>query len=155
MASSSSRVVPCHDTGNTGQQDDDTGQPCGMFMKDCAKIDLQTGGDKVLKYFAEETGGRAIFNANRLETDLEKISGDLGNYYSLGFLGTDGSIFFVNVMTVDFFLFTAAFAYILGDDMRRRNMPMSPLFWFYVLVPVLGATTYLAMRPALSPVARD
>lgn len=37
--------MPCHDTGNTGQQDDDTGQPCGMFMKDCAKIDLQTGGD--------------------------------------------------------------------------------------------------------------
>lgn len=62
------------------------------------------------------------------------------------------SIFFVNVMTVDFFLFSAAFAAILGDDMRRRNLPMGGLFWFYVLVPVLGATAYLAVRPAL-PVA--
>lgn len=57
--------------------------------------------------------------------------------------------FFVNVMTVDFFLFTLAFAMILRDDMRRRNMAFKPYTWLYALVPVLGATAYLTVRPRL------
>ena len=57
--------------------------------------------------------------------------------------------FFVNVMTVDFFLFTIAFALILADDMRRREMPINSAFWLYALIPVLGATTYLLLRPPL------
>lgn len=66
-----------------------------------------------------------------------------------GYRASWADIFFVNVMTTDFFLFTAAFAFILADDMRRRNMPVTALFWLYALVPVLGATTYLAIRPPL------
>jgi hypothetical protein len=58
--------------------------------------------------------------------------------------------FFVNVMTVDFFLFTLAFAVILPDDVRRRNMEMKPYTWLYALVPVLGATAYLAIRKPLA-----
>ena len=57
--------------------------------------------------------------------------------------------FFVNVMTVDFFLFTIAFALILADDMRRREMPINRYFWLYALMPVLGATIYLLLRPPL------
>ena len=57
--------------------------------------------------------------------------------------------YLVNVMTVDFFLFTIAFALILTDDMRRRDMPMDGLFWLYALVPVLGAATYLTVRAPL------
>ena len=57
--------------------------------------------------------------------------------------------FFVNVMTVDFFLFTLAFTMILRDDMRRRNMAVKPYTWLYALVPVLGATAYLTVRPRL------
>ncbi len=60
--------------------------------------------------------------------------------------------FFVNVMTVDFFLFTLAFAVILPDDMRRRDRAMKPYHWFFVLVPVLGATVYLVLRPRLPEV---
>ena len=58
--------------------------------------------------------------------------------------------YIVNVMTIDFFLFAIAFAAVLGDDMRRRNMKIDSLFWLYVLVPVLGAVTYLAVRPPLA-----
>jgi len=58
--------------------------------------------------------------------------------------------YFVNVMTIDFFLFAIAFAAVLADDMRRRNMKMVGLFWLYALIPVLGAVTYLAVRPALA-----
>ncbi|ARN74021.1 hypothetical protein [Oceanicoccus sagamiensis] len=57
--------------------------------------------------------------------------------------------FFVNVMTIDFFLFAFAFAAILADDMRRRQMPVNGLFWLYVMVPVLGATCYLMVRKPL------
>ena len=58
--------------------------------------------------------------------------------------------YFVNVMTIDFFLFAIAFAAVLADDMRRRNMKIVGLFWLYALIPVLGAVTYLAVRPALA-----
>lgn len=58
--------------------------------------------------------------------------------------------YFVNVMTVDFFLFAIAFWAVLADDMRRRNMKVDGLFWLYVLVPVLGAVTYLVARPPLA-----
>ena len=58
--------------------------------------------------------------------------------------------YFVNVMTIDFFLFAIAFAAVLADDMRRRDMKIDGLFWLYALVPVLGAATYLAVRPPLA-----
>lgn len=57
--------------------------------------------------------------------------------------------FFVNVMTVDFCLFTLAFAVILPDDMRRRDMQTKPYHWLFALIPVLGATAYLVLRPRL------
>ena len=58
--------------------------------------------------------------------------------------------YIVNVMTIDFFLFAIAFAAVLADDMRRRNMKIDSVFWLYVLVPVLGAVTYLTVRPPLA-----
>ena len=57
--------------------------------------------------------------------------------------------FFVNVMTVDFCLFTFAFAFILSDDMRRRGIPINSCFWLCALIPVLGPTFYLLRRPPL------
>jgi hypothetical protein len=57
--------------------------------------------------------------------------------------------YLVNVMTVDFFLFAIAFAAVLADDMRRRNMKIDGRFWLYALVPVLGAVTYLVVRPPM------
>jgi hypothetical protein len=56
---------------------------------------------------------------------------------------------FVNVMTVDFFLFPIAFAFVLADDMRRRDMPINAWFWFYALLPALGAVIYLTVRARL------
>jgi hypothetical protein len=58
--------------------------------------------------------------------------------------------YLVNVMTIDFFLFVIAFAAVLADDMRRRNMKVDGRFWLYALVPVLGAVTYLVVRPPLA-----
>lgn len=57
--------------------------------------------------------------------------------------------YFVNVMTIDIFLFPIAFAVVLADDMRRRHMKIDGRFWLYALVPALGAVTYLMVRPPL------
>lgn len=49
---------------------------------------------------ADETGGRAFFNANRPGPELERLSQDLGEYYSLGFappFGWDGQTHAVRV----------------------------------------------------------
>ena len=43
-----------------------------------------------LQLMAEETGGRAVINANRVTPDLLKIADDFRNYYSLGFMPTAG-----------------------------------------------------------------
>lgn len=39
-----------------------------------------------LQLMAEETGGRAVINANRVMPDLLKIADDFRNYYSLGYM---------------------------------------------------------------------
>ncbi len=70
-----------------------------------------------------------------------------GNFSA--FIETWQTNFFVNVMTIDFVLFPVAFAAVLADDMRRRNMPINALFWLYALVPGLGAAIYLTVRPSL------
>ena len=41
-----------------------------------------------LQLMAEETGGRAVVNANRVMPDLLKIADDFRNYYSLGYMPT-------------------------------------------------------------------
>jgi hypothetical protein len=57
---------------------------------------------------------------------------------------------FVSFMTVDFFLFSIAFAAILRDDLRRRAMPTGGFSWLYALVPALGAVFYLTVRAPLT-----
>lgn len=41
-----------------------------------------------LQLMAEETGGRAVINANRVMPDLLRIADDFRNYYSLGYMPT-------------------------------------------------------------------
>lgn len=55
----------------------------------------------------------------------------------------------LNIMAVDFVLYLLGFACVLRDDMARRGFHNPVLFWFYVLVPVIGAGIYLATRPPL------
>ncbi len=45
-----------------------------------------TNQQSPLRLMARETGGRSIFNANRVMPDLLKIARDFRNYYSLGYM---------------------------------------------------------------------
>jgi len=56
---------------------------------------------------------------------------------------------FIHVMSLDFCLLWLLFPLLLGDDMARRGLKNSLIFWTVALIPMLGAAGYLAFRPPL------
>ncbi len=57
---------------------------------------------------------------------------------------------FIHVMSLDFCLLCLLFPALLGDDMVRRGLKNSQLFWAVALVPLVGPLLYLCLRPPLS-----
>lgn len=57
---------------------------------------------------------------------------------------------FIHVMSLDFCLLSVLFPALLGDDMARRGMENSALFWIFALIPLFGPLFYLCLRPPLS-----
>jgi hypothetical protein len=57
---------------------------------------------------------------------------------------------FIHVMSLDFCLLCLLFPTLLGDDMARRGLKNSQLFWLVALVPLIGSSLYLCLRPPLS-----
>lgn len=56
---------------------------------------------------------------------------------------------FVNAITWDFCLMPLGFPSLLGDDMARRGLKNSQIFWAVALVPLFGPLFYLCLRPPL------
>ncbi len=56
---------------------------------------------------------------------------------------------FIHVMSLDFCLLCLLFPSLLKDDMARRGLDSPQLFWAVSLLPLLGAVTYLALRPPI------
>jgi hypothetical protein len=56
---------------------------------------------------------------------------------------------FIHLMSWDFCLMWVVFPSLLGDDMARRGLQDSRIFWAVALVPLLGALAYLCLRPPL------
>ena len=56
---------------------------------------------------------------------------------------------FIHVMSLDFCLLCLLFPALLGDDMARRGMNNSLLFWGAALLPLLGPLFYLCVRSPL------
>lgn len=56
---------------------------------------------------------------------------------------------FIHVMSLDFCLLCLLFPSLLGDDMARRGLKNSPLFWVVTLLPLVGPLLYLCLRPSL------
>ncbi len=56
---------------------------------------------------------------------------------------------FIHVMSLDFCLLCVLFPALLGDDMARRGLNNSPIFWVVTLVPLIGPLLYLCLRPPL------
>ena len=58
---------------------------------------------------------------------------------------------FIHVMSLDFCVLWLLFPTLLGDDMARRGIAAERGFGLLTLVPLVGATLYLSLRPALTP----
>ncbi|ERN40405.1 hypothetical protein KR51_00029430 [Rubidibacter lacunae KORDI 51-2] len=56
---------------------------------------------------------------------------------------------FIHVMSLDFCVLCLAFPALLGDDMARRGLRSSRVFWAVSLLPIVGPLMYLCLRPAL------
>lgn len=56
---------------------------------------------------------------------------------------------FIHVMSLDFCLLCLLFPALLGDDMAKRGMKNSSLFWVVTLLPLIGPLLYLCVRPPL------
>ena len=88
-----------------------------------------------------------------------------GMFVAYGLIGGDWSNFgrqwqtsrFVHVMSLDFCLVCLLFPTLLKDDMARRGLKSSTVFWAVALIPLLGPLAYLSLRPPLevSPAANS
>lgn len=56
---------------------------------------------------------------------------------------------FIHVMSLDFCLLCVLFPALLGDDMARRGLNNSQIFWAVTFVPLIGPLLYLCLRPPL------
>lgn len=62
---------------------------------------------------------------------------------------------FIHVMSLDFCLLCLLFPALLGDDMARRDMKNTQLFWLISLIPLFGPLMYLCIRPPLPFVGQE
>ncbi|HAA33060.1 MAG TPA: DUF2834 domain-containing protein [Cyanobacteria bacterium UBA8553] len=72
------------------------------------------------------------------------LKGDWGN-----FIEQWQTSRFIHVMSLDFCLLCLLFPALLGDDMARRGLKNSQLFWVVALIPLIGPLLYLCLRPPL------
>jgi hypothetical protein len=59
---------------------------------------------------------------------------------------------FIHVMSLDFCMLSLLFPTLVRDDMARRGMGNSPIFWLTIL-PLLGPCVYLIVRSPLGSLA--
>ncbi|MEH2194639.1 MAG: DUF2834 domain-containing protein [Nostoc sp.] len=59
---------------------------------------------------------------------------------------------FINVMSLDFSLFSLLFPALLGDDMARRGWKNPQIFWLIALIPLFAPLIYLCVRPPLAEI---
>ena len=56
---------------------------------------------------------------------------------------------FIHVMSLDFCMLCLSITALLGDDMARKRIKQSWIFWLTILVPLFGPLIYLCCRPPL------
>ncbi len=56
---------------------------------------------------------------------------------------------FIHVMSIDFCLLCLLLPSLIRDDLTRRGIKNSSIFWAISFIPLLGTLIYLCLRPAL------
>lgn len=103
-------------------------------------------GDKnwLIKILDSRITGVLLFISAVILVSYGLVNGDLGD-----FIGQWQTSRFIHVMSLDFCLLCLLFPALLGDDMARRGMNNTALFWIAALIPLFGALGYLCVRSPL------
>lgn len=80
------------------------------------------------------------------------VAGDWGDY-----IEQFQTIHFVHLISLDFCLMCLVFPLtsLFDDDMARRNIKDSRIFWTVALVPLFGPLVYLCLRPSLGETSSE
>lgn len=100
--------------------------------------------DILLKIFDSRWLGVALMLGTLVLLSFGLLKGDWAD-----FIQQWQSSRFIHVMSLDFCLLCLLFPALLGDDMARRGLKNSSLFWAVALVPLVGSLLYLCLRPPL------
>jgi hypothetical protein len=100
--------------------------------------------DIVLKLLDSRWLGVALTLGTLVLLGFGLFKGDWGN-----FIEQWQTSRFIHVMSLDFCLLCLLFPALLGDDMTRRGLKNSQLFWAVALLPLIGPLLYLCVRPPL------
>lgn len=129
-----------------------------------ATISFGVGAFALLPYLAlrkqncEFSGSKNLF-VKLLDSRLTGIALAIGTIILLAYGVSSGdwsnfvqqwqSSRFIHVMSLDFCLLCLLFPALVGDDMARRGLKNSQLFWPTALIPLFGPLLYLCVRPPL------
>lgn len=130
-----------------------------------AALSFGVGAFALLPYLAlrqptTEFSGTKNFFLKLLDSRLTGVALTIGSVIivAYGLVNGDWANFvqqwqtsrFIHVMSWDFCLLCLLFPALLGDDMARRGLKNSQLFWLTALIPLFGPLVYLCVRPPLS-----
>lgn len=105
--------------------------------------------DKWLKFWDSRSTGLAIAFSTLLFLAYGLLLGDWAD-----FVQEFQTSRFIHAMSLAFCLFGLLFPALLGDDMARRGLKKSWIFWAVALVPPFGPFVYLCSRPPLQERSR-
>ena len=97
-----------------------------------------------LKLLDSRLTGVALTIGSAIIVAYGLVNGDWGNFVQQWQTSR-----FIHVMSWDFCLLCLLFPALLGDDMARRGLKNSQLFWLTALIPLFGPLVYLCVRPPL------
>ncbi|HEY9848209.1 MAG TPA: DUF2834 domain-containing protein [Leptolyngbyaceae cyanobacterium] len=102
--------------------------------------------DKLLRILDRRSTGLALLVSTITLFAYAIIAGDWGDYFHQ--FQTRG---FVHLISIDFCLMCVVFPLtsLFDDDMARRGIKDSQLFWMVALIPLFGPLIYLCLRPPL------
>jgi hypothetical protein len=106
--------------------------------------------DILLKILDSRWLGIVLFLATLILLSFGFLKGDWGDFIQQWQTNR-----FIHVMSLDFCLLCLLFPALLGDDMARRGLKNSSLFWPVALLPLVGPLLYLCLRPPLSEIRQE
>jgi len=106
----------------------------------------QFTGDKnwLIKILDSRITGILLFISALILVSYGLVNGDWKD-----FIGQWQTNRFIHVMSLDFCLLCLLFPALLGDDMARRGINNTALFWITALIPLFGPLLYLCVRSPL------